>query len=203
MLNFNFEKNVIFPTYVWDIFIEGIDNQSIKNYCLNVRENKEGVQISNRGGWHSKELIYPLPKSLDTLFSNIVDFCSDVCSPQIGILNLKVANFWININSKYDYNISHDHQKSILSGVFYVDVPNENMGDIYFHRDDNAEFFITSRIEKNPNSFNENTISIRPKTNQLLLFPSWIKHSVGRNESNSERISIAFNLVQETYAKSK
>jgi len=196
VLNFNFEKNVIFPTFVWDIFIEGIDNQSIKNYCLNVRENKQGIQISNRGGWHSKELIYPLPNSLETLFSNIENFCSDVCSPEIGISNLKVGNFWININGKYDYNIAHDHQKSILSGVFYVDVPENNMGDIHFHRDDNAEFFITSSVEKNSNSFNENIVSISPKTNQLLLFPSWIKHSVGRNESNSERISIAFNLVQ-------
>ncbi|NDB80820.1 hypothetical protein EB155_13250, partial [archaeon] len=33
------------------------------------------------------------------------------------------------------------------------------------------------------------------KESMFYLFPSWVKHSVDRNESDKERISIAFNFV--------
>ena len=34
-----------------------------------------------------------------------------------------------------DYNTVHNHRGSILSGVFYIDVPDENMGNINFFKD--------------------------------------------------------------------
>jgi hypothetical protein len=33
------------------------------------------------------------------------------------------------------------------------------------------------------------------KESMFYLFPSWVKHSVERNNTDSERISIAFNFV--------
>ena len=40
-----------FTTPVWECPVSGINNKSIKDYCLKVRKEKPGVQISNRGGW--------------------------------------------------------------------------------------------------------------------------------------------------------
>ena len=37
--------------------------------------------------------------------------------------------------------IIHHHRDSILSGVYYIDVSDENMGDIPFEREDDAEYF--------------------------------------------------------------
>jgi hypothetical protein len=35
---------------------------------------------------------------------------------------------------------------------------------------------------------------ITPITGKLILFPGWLKHQVLQNNSNNERISLAFNL---------
>jgi uncharacterized protein (TIGR02466 family) len=193
-MEFKVFEQLWFPIPIWECNVTGIDNNSIKNYCLEVREKKEGVNISNRGGWHSNELIYPIPSELEKLFKDMEEFVNDVCHRHMGV-SLKLGNFWININGHHDYNMPHDHQKSILSGVYYVDVPSEDMGDLILHRGDTAEYFFTNNIQRSQTPVNSFSVTKLAKTSTFYLFPSWIKHHVERNESNKERISIAFNFV--------
>ena len=107
-MEFKVYEQLWFPTPVWECPVIGIDNDEIKEYCLKVREKKPGTTISNRGGWHSKDLIFPTPESLDNLFNDMTEFVNDVCYRYTGI-PLKFGNFWININGKHDYNLLHDH----------------------------------------------------------------------------------------------
>lgn len=196
-MEFKVFEDVYFPTPVWECNVIGIDNESIKNYCYEVREKKPGVHISNRGGWHSGELLFPIPKDLENLFNDLNLFVNDVCLRYTGINNLRVGNFWININGHHDYNQIHDHQNSIMSGVYYVSVPSDDMGDLVLHRGDTAEFFYTSKVERQPTPFNAFSVSKPAKESTFYLFPSWTKHHVERNNSTSERISLAFNFVPE------
>jgi uncharacterized protein (TIGR02466 family) len=189
-----FEK-ICWPTLLWECPVIGIDNTSIKKYCLEVKSQKQGIVISNKGGWHSQELIFPILKELETLLSNLTLFVNDVTALHTGIHNLTLGNWWININNKHDYNGIHDHQNSILSGVYYVSVPQSNMGNLILHRGDNAEYFLNSRVKMKPTSFNKISLECPIKESMFYLFPSWIKHSVERNESDQERISIAFNFI--------
>ena len=193
-MEFKVYEQVWFPIPIWECPVIGINNSEIKDYCLKTRKEKSGVTISNRGGWHSSEILDPLPKSLEDLFTDLSIFVNDVCYRYTGT-TLKFGNFWININGHHDYNLLHDHQKSVLSGVYYVDVPDDNMGDLVLHRGDNAEFFI--KDIKESTQFNSFSCTKKAKTSTFYLFPSWIKHHVERNESNKERISIAFNFVHE------
>ena len=192
-MEFKVFEQLWFPTPIWEVPVTGIDNESIKDYCLQSREKLEGVTISNRGGWHSKEVLEPLPKDLEQLFNDTTVFANDVCYRYMGT-ELMFGNFWININGHHDYNLLHDHQKSIVSGVYYVSVPEENMGDLVLHRGDNADYFLTGNI-KETTMANSPSCTKKAVESTLYLFPSWIKHHVERNESNKERISIAFNLV--------
>ncbi len=196
-MEFKVYEQLWFATPVWECPVIGIDNNSIKDYCLEVRNTKPGVNISNRGGWHSGELIYPLPNELTKLFTDLEVFVNDVGLRYTGISNLKLGNFWININGYHDYNLIHDHQNSILSGVYYVSVPEDNMGDLVLHRGDNAEFFYTSKVNREMTMSNALSANKPAKESTFYLFPSWIKHHVERNETKSERISIAFNFVPE------
>lgn len=194
-MEFKVFEQLWWATPIWECPVIGIDNNEIKKYCLETRERLPGVTISNRGGWHSDQLLFPVVPELEQLFSNVTAFANDVCARHTGINNLKMGNFWININGYHDYNTEHDHQKSILSGVYYVSVPDNNMGDIVFHRNDNAQFFLTGDIEREQTMTNALNCNKPPKESTLYLFPSWVKHSVERNESHKERISIAFNIV--------
>lgn len=194
-MEFKVFERLWWATPVWECPVEDIDNKSISEYCYKVRDEKPGVNISNRGGWHSGELITPIPPALDQLFNDLTIFVNDVPQRYIGTSNLVLGNWWININGKYDYNEPHDHQNSVLSGTYYVQVPEENMGDLILHRGDNAEFFLTSKVEREQTMANAMAIPCPVKESMFYLFPSWVKHSVERNESDKERISIAFNFV--------
>jgi uncharacterized protein (TIGR02466 family) len=191
-MEFKVFEQLWFAIPVWECPVSGIDNDEIKQYCLKIREKKPGVVISNRGGWHSNELLFPVPESLQTLIDDMTVFVNDVCYRYTGT-QLKFGNLWININGYHDYNLLHDHQKSVLSGVYYVDVPDKNMGDLVLHRGDNAEFFLKDVNE--PTMANALSCIKQAKTSTFYLFPSWIKHHVERNESHKERISVAFNFV--------
>ena len=194
-MEFKVFERLWWATPVWECPVEGIDNKSIAEYCYKVKEEKPGVNISNRGGWHSGELITPIPSALEQLFNELTVFINDVPQRYMGTSDLVLGNWWININGKYDYNEQHDHQNSVLSGTYYVQVPEENMGDLVLHRGDNAEFFLTSKVEKQPTMANAMAVPCPVKESMFYLFPSWVKHSVERNNTDSERISIAFNFV--------
>ena len=46
-----------------------------------------------------------------------------------------------------------------------------------------------------PDDYNGN-YHIEPKDNMIIFFPSWFEHSVKPNLSESQRISIAFNVIE-------
>ena len=193
MLEFISNEHNLFPNPMWQIQIKGVDNDAIKEYCYHLKDNTEGVTISNRGGWHSKEIIQPLPDALTELFTNFEGFINDYCAQITGLNNLMLGNFWVNINQKYDYNRSHDHQNSILSGVYYVDCEGDDVGDFVAERDDAAEFFLGSY--KNVSAFTSTSFAITPLTGFAFVMPSWMLHSVEQNLTDRDRISIAFNFV--------
>ena len=104
-------------------------------------DNKLGIRRSNKGGWHSKDRLDPVIDELKNFFNQVQGWANNYCAQITGITDLVLGNWWVNINPKYTYNRRHDHQKSILSGVYYVDCEGENIGKLVVERDDNMEFF--------------------------------------------------------------
>jgi len=56
-MEFKVYEQLWFATPIWECPVSDIDNKSIKDYCLEVRNKKPGVTISNRGGWHSGDFL--------------------------------------------------------------------------------------------------------------------------------------------------
>jgi len=195
MIEFKTKEQHIFTTPVWESMITGVDNQSIKEYAHKLRNKYPGAQISNRGGWHSKELDTPLPESLDNLINDLTQFLNNYCAQWTGINDLMLGNWWININGKYNYNAEHDHQNAILSAVYYVEVLADNTGDLKLHREDSSRYYLGA-YTKNPTHFSSQSYTSKPTCGKLVVFPAWTKHSVEMNNSDTERISIAFNFVK-------
>ena len=192
-LNFISQEHMLFATPFWQTQVKGVDNKPIKEYCYHLRDNTEGVVISNRGGWHSKEIIKPIPDELQNFFNQATSYVNNYCAQITGITDLIIGNFWVNINPPGTYNRRHDHQRSILSGVYYVDCEGDNIGNFVIERDDNMEFFGGRYQSSSPicmNSFN-----IKPLTGFLFILPAWTYHSVEMNMEKHDRISIAFNFV--------
>ena len=45
------------------------------------------------------------------------------------------------------------------------------------------------------------SINVDAKVGRLAIFPAWLKHSVGPNNSDAERISISLNMMFSDFTK--
>ena len=102
---------------------------------------------------------------------------------------------WINVNPKGGSNLIHSHPNSHWSGVLYIQQPNDvtgNSGMIEFINPNQEGRDLAGLLPKN--GFDP-IMRIRPKAGQMVIFPSYLLHSVYPNDSDQDRITIAFNSL--------
>ena len=101
--------------------------------------------------------------------------------------NFSVTSAWSIINYKSSSNSRHIHSNNYLSAAYYVKAP-KNCGDIVFYdpRPHVARGY-DMRFRKTTDP-----ICHTPKTGDLLVFPSYLYHSV--RPANHTRISCALDL---------
>jgi uncharacterized protein (TIGR02466 family) len=105
-----------------------------------------------------------------------------------------VNNIWININPPGTFNRPHVHPECVFAGVYYVAVP-ENSGGISFkHPAVAQQYHVFPEVIEEYNSYSASSWAVDPEPGKLVIFPAWLEHYVEPNLSNSERISIAFNI---------
>jgi len=92
---------------------------------------------------------------------------------------------WFNFNYENCYNVQHTHPGCVLSGVLWIQIPEEQ--PIVFSCFDE---FTRATYEKYTNE------SLVAKEGQLLLFPAHLPHRVDINRSKNTRISISFNIIR-------
>jgi uncharacterized protein (TIGR02466 family) len=103
---------------------------------------------------------------------------------------------WLNLNKPGTYHDQHEHFGSIIGGVVYLDAPIDS-GDLLFYDPVKVRTQANSMTKKHRttnNKFNYPVIKSTPVTGKIVLFESWMTHSVEINKSNDDRISIAFNI---------
>ena len=198
-MNINLSK--IFPTPIWDADL-GINNKELYDWCKQFREiDANGVAKANKNGWHSKDILleeHLHVSPVKDLFSAIMEMTNQATS-DYNYKNtnpiIKIANSWININdTKECYTETHVHPGSVFSGVYYVKCT-EDSGLIKFDRNfyERFLFHCHGAIEESSELSAEGVL-YKPIEGRLLLFPSYLPHSVGKNLDDSERVSISFNI---------
>ena len=179
-----------FPQVIWSAMIHIVDNYELKNWAYDRKKNDIGRRISNYGGFQSSDIMSGQCKQVDKLIEHLDKEIRDI-SRQVALPQLEIKNIWLNINPPGSYNELHNHAGSVLSGVYYVEA-NERQGNIQFERSDNAEYHLPEYMEK-ITYFNATRATYAAKSGALYVFPSWLKHHVQGNQSNTDRISLSFN----------
>ena len=103
---------------------------------------------------------------------------------------------WLNLNLPDTHHSKHEHFGCFMSGVLWLSTP-ENSGNftIFDPVSPRAQNNVQYSFARMPNNeYNRNIHSIVPAEGKLIMFPGWLQHQVESNESNSTRISIAFNI---------
>lgn len=104
-----------------------------------------------------------------------------------------ITNSWIAITAPNESHHIHHHPNSIISGVLYLQ-SNDKSGSINFHHKSALKHSFEFNYDfVNYNLFNSDMWSYTPKTGEVLIFPSWVNHSVNINQSNVPRIILGFN----------
>tara|TARA_B100000925_G_C21825591_1_gene394866 strand:+ start:43 stop:633 length:591 start_codon:yes stop_codon:yes gene_type:complete len=191
------KPNLFFSTPVWALQLKNYENVNEEMYeYIKTQQNKDGVGInkSNIRGWHSKDFDLK-----DREPYNFISFILSHIDQVMIDMNwekqkqvAKISNMWAIINSGGSANLRHQHGNSTISGAYYVRAP-ENSGDIVFYDPRPAAVYFHPNTVS-PNNLNAQINGISPKEGALILFPSYLDHSVNENLSKNERIVISFNI---------
>ena len=191
------KPNLLFSTPVWTIQLDNYKNINEDMYkyikFLNEKDNI-GISKSNIKGWHSKDfdLNDKDPQNFIKFILPAIEQVMDDMSWEKQKQTAKINNMWAIINTGGSANLRHQHGNSTISGAYYVRAP-ENSGDIVFYDPRPAPVYSHPNIS-GPNFLNAQVNGITPKEGALVLFPSFLDHSVNENKSNDERIVISFNI---------
>ena len=191
----NVKSNNMWPTTTYTFTVNNIDNERIKNKIIEREQKGLGFRFDpmQGGGWQSnKDLLdlefYYLRKSL---LIGVNDILGQI---YVDDASIRMINSWANISRKGEYTMSHIHEESSWSCVYYV-TPTED-ANLYLKDPRLLEYMDKSHhYLKQPYA---NVIRKRPfGAGEAILFPSWLEHGVGAGTKDTIRISIASNFLIE------
>jgi len=189
--------SLFFATPVWASKIENYKtiNEEIYKYIINLQQSdKDGIIKSNIKGWHSKDFnlndkeALSFVKLITPSIEKVINDMNWDTTKQVA----KITSMWAIINKGGASNARHHHGNSSISAAYYVRAP-KNCGEIVFYDPRPAPVY-SHPFAIAPNSLNAMVNSVTPSEGVLVLFPSYLDHSVNPNLSNDERIVISFNI---------
>ena len=189
----------LFPVPIFHYKLENYKetNKELLNYILELQKNdKIGNTHSNIGGWHSQNFDIVNQGPPINFLNKIKDYLKHIISNEFGWKYVhnkqRVVAMWAIINKKNSFNVSHNHQNCYFSSAYYVKKP-KNSGDITFFDPKEAKTYRFPKIEKNT-EYSSEAVTIKPEEGDLLIFPSYLYHSVSENLSEDDRVVVSFNV---------
>ncbi len=111
----------------------------------------------------------------------------------------EVTGCWANISGPAAPHKMHTHPNNYLSGVYYVKTQ-DKANSIYFYDPRHQVGVISPETtERGPATAGKVSLQVDPGT--MIIFPSWLQHSVNPNRSPENRVSIAFNIMFSNFAE--
>jgi uncharacterized protein (TIGR02466 family) len=102
---------------------------------------------------------------------------------------------WVNRADPQAEAVAHHHSNSMISGVYYPHTCDPH-SSIWFHRADQYHNLWSDMVNvptQRFTLFNSRQIQVTPSAGDLIMWPSHLIHSVGRNTTPQPRYSVAFN----------
>ena len=149
--------------------------------------NNEGNTTSNDNYILNNKNFKNLKSDLDLI---IKDYFNKIICPTNSITPY-ITQSWLNYTETNQHHHKHEHQNSLISGVFYVN-SDEKFDKIKFYKKD--VYQIIKPEVKEWNLWNSESWWFPVKTGDIILFPSSLTHMVETKQGDNTRISLAFNV---------
>lgn len=184
-------------------------NQTLRAIALEHESNDSGVNRSNAGGWHSRhDLAEWDGEEIDELTTRMRDSVIEITAAKNHVAKTDVVvtklRAWANVSRRGNFNKTHNHPNYDWSGVYYVttgepdpSIPDNGTIEFLDPRGGAVGMLTTLGQE-----FGQK-MRIKPHDGLMILFPSWLLHTVLPYEGPGERISIAFNANVQKMPKNR
>ena len=172
-------------------------NKELSEYIYKIRdEDGSGIERSNKGGWHSKNFDLTVKSSIQKKFIiKVQEYILNVfqsCGWKTENQNIRITEMWAIINKRDNFNVLHTHPNCYLSAAYYVKAP-KKCGRFQVENPNIAKKHSYPEINVR-NELNSEGAAIDISEGDLLIFPAYLPHKVGKNESDEDRIVISFNI---------
>jgi uncharacterized protein (TIGR02466 family) len=194
--------HAIFPIPVYTVVCE--DSMDLCHDYLN--SNQDLISYGNNsaifGHKSQDDCVLDRPectKLKEFIVNNLETFSDQVMAWEDT--EFKITQSWISYKNPGEYHASHYHPNSVLSGVYFFQDHADDVQPLTVHRPSilcqlMAQFAPDIDPAKNEHSgFTWAQFNIQPKKGLLVIFPSWLNHSVPENTTSALRKSLAFNSV--------
>ncbi len=196
---------LVFPTYIYTGSLGAagrkLNKQLNKEIQVLAQIDKAGQTWSKRnyiGGYSSYGSMTKLNQTSpyfgeleQRLRSHVKKFVRKLNWDLLG-RKLEMTTCWANSMGHATYHTLHSHPLSVLSGVYYVDVPAHSSP--FKVEDPRLSFLMNSPPRKPTAPANEqNYLLIQPKAAEFVLFESWVRHEVPPHRGQKNRLSVSFN----------
>jgi uncharacterized protein (TIGR02466 family) len=192
----------LFPTWVYDCADGPAHlNDDLERLTRRLMEDPaNATRRTNDGGWHYGSDLFERKEPVVAEFracmeEHVQAYLNHFRPPERRRTDDFRLRGWINVNRAGDRNVLHCHPGCFVSATYYVSVPSGMRGGHLVFRDPRGPAVAMYETPGIDLPWVGDGIGVRfaPAAGRLLLFPSWLEHSVEPFEGDGERISIAFN----------
>lgn len=190
-----------FPTPIWTLDLPPDQAAAMNARLLEEIERLIAPRPALKPGtnWQTDPILQELPEFAD-LKALILKAAGTVGEAlKLKSRRFRITGCWANVNPPGGRNSAHTHPNNYLSGVYYVATP-PGQGRIVFD-DPRPQAFVMMPPVNQFTKFTGNNVNLDVKPGRLVLFPSWLQHSVPTNQSGEDRVTVAFNLMIEDYVE--
>lgn len=185
----------LFPTVLWkselpDELARSINNAvipMIERKLQDVEQDLQGTFLQTEQNLHLAPEFTELGKYIYMIAKSALDYM------HIDYQDIQITGCWANISGAGHSHRQHSHPNNFLSGVYYAEVP-PGGNSIIFH-DPRPQIQVMKPPVKKMIYENTDHVVAQVETGTMLLFPSWLRHSVPPNQGKDRRISISFNIM--------
>jgi uncharacterized protein (TIGR02466 family) len=191
----------MFPTLVWKVELEAQLRETICAQALAAlaRMRRDLPPLARGQGWQSVQSLHELDD-----FRDLVACVHRVVPGILRFLKIghdayQITACWATVLSRGAAHPMHQHPNNYLSGVYYVRT-HRGADTVNFHDPRNQTGIIRPPVIE-LTAENTDQVVVRVKDGTMLVFPSYLPHSVDASESDEERISISFNIMFSSFTE--
>lgn len=193
-----------FPTPIWRFEFSDFEpvNDAIRKQLAALDWRKlDQENAQSFGALHSfkEDRFIPIEDfpSVRIVLEYFLSACNEIARERKWDLResqLTLGNFWVHATAPGEVTQSHTHKPAVLSGVYYVDKP-EQSGDLVFVDVNQFHDYEPKSLPGEVDPISTPQVIVGAGEGTMIVFPSWLPHKVPKNLSSQDRVSISFNAV--------